>query len=96
MVSGDMEDVSSYAAQLEGLYGAFVNADFWARYFSNGMNGPEAGEFEFGISSRAIEACATAGAKHIVYSTLDDAKELCPHIDSKQRGRLSCIGMIPV
>ncbi|ORX39408.1 hypothetical protein BD324DRAFT_619602 [Kockovaella imperatae] len=83
MVKGDMDDVSSYEPHLEGIHGAFVNADFWAKYFSNGFNGKEAGEYEYGVATRAIEAVVKAGAKHIIYSSLDDCP-FVPHFHYKQ------------
>jgi len=79
---GDLEDVASYTPALEGIYGAFVNADFWVKYFSNGFDGVEAGKWEYGLSSKAIEACVKAGAKHIVYSTLDNVSYV-PHFSYK-------------
>jgi hypothetical protein len=57
----------------------------WARYFTNGMNNHEAGEYEAGQAKAAIRACVEAGAKHIVYSTLDDA-EVAPHMSYKAKG----------
>ena len=58
----------------------------WAKYFTNGFDGEGAGEYEFGLSSRAIEACANAGVKHIIYSTLHDI-EYVPHFKYKAKGR---------
>ena len=49
------------------------------------MDGPAAGEYEFGLSSKAIEAAAKAGAQHIIYSTLDEVPYV-PHFHYKQEG----------
>jgi hypothetical protein len=56
----------------------------WARYFSNGMDNYEAGEYESGQAKAAIAACVEAGAKHIVYSALDDTG--APHMSGKFKG----------
>ena len=57
----------------------------WVKFWANGNNGPEAGEWEYGLATKAIEACAKAGAKHIVYSTLDDIPYV-PHMVWKNKG----------
>lgn len=82
LVKGDMTDPPSYASALEGAYGAFVNADFWAKYYSNGFNGEEAGEYEAKQSRDAITSAVKAGVKHIVYSTLGHTGYV-PHMDKK-------------
>jgi hypothetical protein len=88
VVKGDLENVSSYAQHLEGMDGAFINADcewyllplldladrdaVWAKYYTNGFDAPAAGKYEETCSRSATDACVKAGVKHMVYSTLED------------------------
>ena len=64
------------------------------------MDGPAAGQVEYEQSKNAVEACAKAGAKHIVYSTLDGTGDLVPHMSFKQKGEahldLFCILLIDI
>ncbi|WWD03819.1 hypothetical protein V865_001875 [Kwoniella europaea PYCC6329] len=84
LIKGDLADPLSYAAQLQGIDAAYVNADFWTHYFSNGYDAVKALESEKKDSIGAIDACVEAGVKHIVYSTLDEVdKGECPHYESK-------------
>ncbi|KAK8853505.1 hypothetical protein IAR55_004212 [Kwoniella newhampshirensis] len=84
LVVGDMSDPSSYADKLKDIDAAFVNADFWSIYNSNGYDALSAQRSETSASIAAIDACVVAGAKHIVYSTLDEVEEgACPHYESK-------------
>jgi hypothetical protein len=57
----------------------------WAKYFSNGFNGAEAGEYEAKQSRDAISQAVKAGVKHIVYSTLGHTGYV-PHMDKKAEG----------
>ncbi|WRT69918.1 uncharacterized protein IL334_006909 [Kwoniella shivajii] len=84
LIKGDLSDPASYSNQLENIDAAFVNADFWVHYLSNGYNAVKAQEAEVEQSIGAIEASVKAGAKHIVYSTLDEVENgACPHFESK-------------
>ncbi|WVQ69836.1 uncharacterized protein L199_008057 [Kwoniella botswanensis] len=84
VVQGDMNDPSSYSECLEGAYGAFVNADFWAPYFASGCNASIGQETEIKQAKGAIDQCIKAGLKHVVYSTLEDlGEDGIPHLDSK-------------
>ncbi|WVW86505.1 hypothetical protein I302_108554 [Kwoniella bestiolae CBS 10118] len=84
LIQGDLSDPSTYAAQLEGIDAAYVNADFWTHFSSNGFDAIKAKEAEKKESIGAIDACVRAGVKHIVYSTLDEVDEgECPHYESK-------------
>ncbi|KAL1412596.1 hypothetical protein Q8F55_000343 [Vanrija albida] len=83
LAQGDLDDPASYAPALEGAYGAFINANYWATY--RGDNAAEAKATEIKQSSSAVDAALAAGVKHIVYSALESfapAQEL-PHFDSK-------------
>ncbi|WVQ76556.1 hypothetical protein IAR50_006226 [Cryptococcus sp. DSM 104548] len=84
LIQGDMSDPSSYSGSLKGIDAAFINADFWAKYMSNGGNAEAAQEGEVQEAQGAADACVEAGVKHIVYSTLDQVeKGVAPHFESK-------------
>ncbi|WWC72314.1 uncharacterized protein I206_106276 [Kwoniella pini CBS 10737] len=84
LIKGDLSDPSSYANDLKGIDAAYINADFWTHYLSNGYDALAAQRAETLESIGAIDACVKAGVKHIVYSTLDQVKEgECPHFESK-------------
>ncbi|ODN88448.1 hypothetical protein L198_06720 [Cryptococcus wingfieldii CBS 7118] len=84
LIQGDMSSPSSYYSSLKGLDAAFINADFWAKYMSNGGDAEAAQEAETAESKGAADACVEAGIKHIVYSTLDAVeKGAAPHFESK-------------
>lgn len=57
----------------------------WASY--NGKNSDEAAEIEENQSWSAVEASVAAGAKHVVYSTLEtyQPRQKLPHFDAKSR-----------
>ncbi|TYJ54358.1 hypothetical protein B9479_005024 [Cryptococcus floricola] len=85
LIQGDMSSPSSYSSSLKGLDAAFINADFWAKYMSNGGDADAAREAEMADSKGAADACVEAGIKHIVYSTLDAVEKGAspPHFASK-------------
>ncbi|WWC64916.1 uncharacterized protein I303_107530 [Kwoniella dejecticola CBS 10117] len=84
LIKGDLSDPSSYADKLDGVDAAYVNADFWTHYLSNGYDALSAQRAEVAEAVGAIEACVKAGVKHIIYSALDRVGEgECPHFESK-------------
>ncbi|RSH93074.1 hypothetical protein EHS25_007427 [Saitozyma podzolica] len=85
IVKGKMDDPGSYTPYLEGMDGAFVNADFLNSFHHLGPNLPKALTLEIKQSIQAVEACGRAGIKHVVYSALDDLPEEVevPHCASK-------------
>ncbi|RSH85557.1 hypothetical protein EHS25_003696 [Saitozyma podzolica] len=72
LVQGDLNHPESYTKHLEGHYAAFVNANFFSAFETPGMTIDKAMEIEIQQSITAVEACAKAGVKHIIYSTLED------------------------
>ncbi len=74
VVRGDFEDEQSIVAALTGAYGAFLVTNFWAH----------------GSASRELEetavlarAAAAADVAHVVWSTLEDTRELLPLDDPR-------------
>lgn len=74
VVQADLSDESSVRKAFEGAYGAFLVTNFWA-------HGSAAKETEeIGVLVRAAEA---AGLRHVVWSTLEDTRELLPLDDAR-------------
>ncbi|ULR55534.1 NmrA/HSCARG family protein [Streptomyces deccanensis] len=74
VVRADFYDEPSVHAAFEGAYGAFLVTNFWA----HGSAAKETEEVE--VLVRAAEA---AGLRHVVWSTLEDTRELLPLEDER-------------
>ncbi|GAB3000817.1 NmrA/HSCARG family protein [Streptomyces pseudoechinosporeus] len=74
VVRADFDDEPTVHKALQGAYGAFFVTDFWAHMSA-------AKEMaEIGALARAAEA---AGLRHVVWSTLEDTRELLPLEDGR-------------
>ncbi|POX60469.1 nucleoside-diphosphate sugar epimerase [Streptomyces sp. Ru62] len=74
VVRADFHDEPTVHAALDGAYGAFLVTDFWA-------HGSAAKETEeIGVLARAAGA---TGLRHVIWSTLDDTRELLPLDDDR-------------
>ncbi|MEO6090905.1 MAG: NmrA/HSCARG family protein [Umezawaea sp.] len=74
VVRADFYDESSVRKAFEGAYGAFLVTNFWA-------HGSAVKEIEeINVLVRAAKA---AGLKHVVWSTLEDTRELLPLDDER-------------
>jgi len=69
VVQADFNDESSVRKAFEGAYGAFLVTNFWA----HGSAAKESAEIEV-----LARAAAAAGLQHVVWSTLEDTRELLP------------------
>lgn len=74
VVRADFYDEPSVHKAFEGAYGAFLVTNFWA----HGSAAKETEEVE--VLVRAAEA---AGLRHVVWSTLEDTRELLPLEDER-------------
>ncbi|WP_030990267.1 NmrA/HSCARG family protein [Streptomyces sp. NRRL WC-3744] len=74
LVRADFHDEPTVHKAFEGAHGAFLVTDFWA-------HGSAAKETEeIGVLVRAAEA---AGLRHVIWSTLEDTRELLPLDDER-------------
>jgi uncharacterized protein YbjT (DUF2867 family) len=75
MVKGDLDDLDSLDAALQGAYGVFVVTDFWEHGYD--------GEVRHGRN--IADAAKAAGIGHLVYSSVASADRNTgiPHFDSK-------------
>ncbi|WP_432747121.1 NmrA/HSCARG family protein [Streptomyces sp. JH002] len=74
VVRADFSDEPTVRAALEGAYGAFLVTNFWA----HGSAAKERGEIEV-----LVRAAKGAGLRHVVWSTLEDTRELLPLRDER-------------
>ena len=64
---------------------SFAYGSVWTEFARNGGDSKGAGDYEYKIATAALDAVGKAGAKHIVYSALDDIQWV-PHIGMKYNG----------
>ncbi|MEV0219695.1 NmrA/HSCARG family protein [Streptomyces sp. NPDC050704] len=74
VVQADFYDEPSVHKAFEGAYGAFLVTNFWA----HGSAAKETEEVNV-----LVRAAKAAGLKHVVWSTLEDTRELLPLDDSR-------------
>jgi uncharacterized protein YbjT (DUF2867 family) len=74
VVQADFHDEPTVHKAFEGAYGAFLVTNFWA----HGSAAKETEEIE--VLARAAKA---AGLRHVVWSTLEDTRELLPLEDDR-------------
>ncbi|MFB2554425.1 NmrA/HSCARG family protein [Herbiconiux liangxiaofengii] len=74
VVRADFDDEGSVLAGLDGAYGAFFVTNFWAHASA------ERELAEIGVLARSAKA---AGLKHVVWSTLEDTRDLLPIDDAR-------------
>jgi uncharacterized protein YbjT (DUF2867 family) len=74
VVAGDIDDEASVRRAFEGAYGAFCVTFFWGHYSA------EKEKEQAGIMARAAR---DAGVQHVIWSTLEDTRELVPLSDDR-------------
>ena len=74
VVRADFGDEASVLAALDGVYGAFFVTNFWAH------GSAERELEEIAVLARSAKA---AGVQHVVWSTLEDTRELLPVDDAR-------------
>jgi uncharacterized protein YbjT (DUF2867 family) len=79
VVSADVDDAAGLAKAVEGAYGVFCVTFFW-NHFSP--------EKEYEQAGNLAKAAKHAGAKHVIWSTLEDTRQWVPLSD----GRMPTIG----
>jgi uncharacterized protein YbjT (DUF2867 family) len=74
VVTADLDDVESLKKAFAGAYGAFAVTNFW-EHFNPGR--------EIQQARNIAEAAKAAGLKHVVWSTLEDTRDLVPLTDDR-------------
>ena len=74
VVAGDIDDADSIRRAFEGAYGAFCVTFFWAHFSA---------EKELEEARIMANAARDAGVQHVIWSTLEDTRELVPLSDDR-------------
>jgi uncharacterized protein YbjT (DUF2867 family) len=74
VVAVDIDDEASLRSAFEGAYGAFCVTFFWAHF------NPELEQEE---AAKMASAAKATGIKHLIWSTLEDTRELVPLDDDR-------------
>lgn len=74
VVQADLDDIESLKKAFEGAYGAFCITNFW-EHFSP--------EKEIQQAKNQAEAAKAAGVQHVIWSSLNDTRELVPLNDDR-------------
>ena len=74
LVTADIDDPASMQKALEGAYGAYFVTFYWAHF------SPEKEKTEAENMAKAAKA---AGLQHVIWSTLEDTRELVPLTDNR-------------
>lgn len=74
VVSADIDDPESIKKSLEGAYGAFFVTFFWDHFSA---------EKEYQQVKDFVNAAKAADLKHVIWSTLEDTRELVPLEDDR-------------
>ncbi len=78
VVNGDLEDIESLKAAMDGCYGVFGVTNFWEHFGK-----------EYQQGKNLIDAVAASNVEHFIFSTLPNAKKISngefnvPHFDIK-------------
>lgn len=72
VVSGDLDDVESLKQAFAGAYGVYAVTNFWEHF---------SGSKEKAQAKNIAEAASAAGVKHIIWSTLEDIRQMMPADD---------------
>ncbi len=84
VVKVDMDDKANLEKAIAGSYGVFAVTNYWGLLAENPAT---AFDREVAQGKNIGDVCKEAGVKHLVYSGLENVKELigkpCPHFDGK-------------
>ncbi len=74
VVQGDLDDVESLKKAFAGAHGVYGVTNFWEHF---------SGEKEKSQAKNIAEAAKAAGAKHVIWSTLEDTRKLMAADDKR-------------
>ena len=74
VVAADVDDAESLKMAFKGAYGAYCVTFFWAHFSP---------EKEFAGATAMAKAAKHAGVEHVIWSTLEDTRQLVPLSDSR-------------
>ena len=74
MVKADLDDVESLKKAFAGAYGVYGVTNFWEHF---------SGEKEKAQAKNIADAAKAAGVKHVIWSTLEDTRNLMKADDKR-------------
>ncbi len=74
VVSADLDDLQSLESAMKGAWGAFCVTNYW-EHFSP--------DKEIAQAANLATAASTSGLEHVIWSTLEDSRELVPLDDDR-------------
>src|SRR5215213_8573108 len=74
VVAGNLDDAASLQKAFAGAYGVYGVTNFWEHF---------SGEKEIEQAKNIAEAAKAAGAKHVIWSTLEDTRKLMAADDKR-------------
>ena len=74
VVQGDLDDVESLKKAFAGAHGVYAVTNFWEHF---------SGEKEKAQAKNIAEAAKAAGVKHVIWSTLEDIRDMMPADDKR-------------
>lgn len=74
VIAGDIDDPEALKVLLEGAYGAYFVTFFWAHFSP---------EREMEEAKKMAEAASEAKVQHVIWSTLEDTRQLVPLEDNR-------------
>ena len=74
VVSADLDNVESLKKAFAGAHGVYAVTNFWEHF---------SGEKEIQQAKNIAEAAKAAGAKHVIWSTLEDTRKLMSADDTR-------------
>lgn len=95
VVEADLDDEASLRKAFDGAYGAYLVTNYWAQRTPEAEARRTAGERELAQAENAARAARDAGVAHLIWSTLEDTREVLgdeaptvdgykvPHFDAK-------------
>ncbi|MFJ2767218.1 NmrA/HSCARG family protein [Streptomyces sp. NPDC087300] len=78
VVEADLDAEATVRTAFEGAWGAFVVTNFWAARPEEDIKRRTAAEMELQQAGTAARAAREAGLRHVVWSTLEDTREVFP------------------
>jgi len=83
VVEADLDDQASVRNAFDGAYGAYVVTNFWAPRSPEEERRRTRAEMELEQAATAARAAKDAGLAHVIWSTLEDTREVIPVSDDR-------------
>ena len=83
VVEADLDDPTSMRKAYDGAYGAYVMTNFWAPLSPQEQQRRTRAERELEQAATAAQAAKDADLTHVIWSTLEDTREVIPLSDNR-------------